>query len=874
MLILLSLFVGNPILKKYNSNIESFVSNKIGKEFKVGSISFNTYPFFSLKLTSLDIDNGNIRIPKSIIYLSPINLKIWKASFIKPEIKIIREKKEEKKEEEKIEYDEDSYNYDSLDSVLSLKSRFSFVDSGFDLATLDAVFSLKSLNVEGGKLSFLENGIEAFSVKNLNFSIKRSLSVKNLSIKSKEFITILDTKFLEKGVLRGQLKSRLKLGIENENSILNLILSGNLNLNDVKNSKTYKVSDIKLSSILHMQDNFASYLGTNGSVSLDYSLGYKKDKSYRYENVELELFPFYSKKYLSFLVNMSQDFRLSTILELRPDFRAWDSSIVLSKDVQLRARALESDKNGDYVVKNSKLLISGCETDIKAKINIDSSKYNITLGSNYLNFDKLNKVTSKYGFDLPKGELKGVVEVSKSKNSTQIKSSQLILKDFNIDNTEISYLELRNLNTELNKDLDLITLSTDLDLNDLKAKVGAVDHYKVGELSGNISVNKNNIKAELDVRGFFFHDTFVYIENLDAEIKDFNASYSKDEGFKSDFNLIGKSMFLRVPDYQVSSIESLNGPVKVEVDSSGKYRVYGTGDGKNALMKYLDKDIRMNGLVHFDVSKKFKDFTSSSLIGQLNNKDYHLQDVDFEIIKDFYVLKKSNLSIFSGQANVQGRWGRRIEPYEIEISLNDISLSEFDDVLSEKKDLSGTIEKLNINVTGNKSTKKDLKGQAEVKFRDGVLKSLELDTVLSNPSKKKVISENDPGTYVENLEFKSTIDNGALETEDLVLAGKFYTFKGKGQYSFDEGFRVKGAAVYLEKTLSELGGPVKFLRTLFGNIGKVEIPVKIKGKAEDPEVEADLGNIHRLLSPGRAVENIGKGMENIFDEIKDVVNGE
>jgi len=292
-------------------------------------------------------------------------------------------------------------------------------------------------------------------------------------------------------------------------------------------------------------------------------------------------------------------------------------------------------------------------------------------------------------------------------------------------------------------------------------------------------------------------------------------------------------------------------------------------------MKYLDKDISVSGLINFDVSKKFKDFTSSSLIGTVNNKKYHLQDVDFEITKDFYTLRKSNISIFSGQGNLQGQWGRKIEPFEISVNLNDVSLSEFDDVLSVRKNLSGIVNKLNLDVKGEKSNRQGLNGSAYVNFEKGIIKSLELDTVLRHPSKKHVVTKDDPGTYVEGLEFNSILENGVLKTEDLVLAGKSYTFRGKGQYSFKDGYDIKGPAVCLEQTFSELGGPVKFLRELIGNIAKVEIPIKIVGeKGEDPEVEADWSNIHRLLSPGRAVENIGKGVGDIFDGIKDAVSGQ
>ncbi len=899
--LLLLFFVGNAILDKYNGQIEGYLSEQIGKDIKVDSVSFNTYPFFSLKFENLNFDNGRVRIPRSIIYLSPLNMKLWRANFYKPQITLKKEK--DKELENKFEYSKDSYNYDTYESLVNFVPRFNFFNFSFDNLlgdlSLDYFSSFKKLVVKDARIVELDEKGQGYTLDSINLVLKKNKKSLYLDLDGDvqeilEQKKNLKKKDLKKKSSKGKLRTKLYLDVKEvkvknlvgdtypavtKQPLTKLVLRGEGSFNN--ESKNYKISNLNMSSLFSENGDILTYLGSNAKLAFN-----------KFKDIEGSLFPFYSKKYPSLLIDIKTNSESSnalkdsdiegievdgSIVEFRPDLKIWDTKIKLNKNVALDIGAIDSISNSSYQINSAKLSIPNCEANIEAKLDLKNEKYFLELGTNYINFKDVNRITNKYGVKLPNLELVGAIKAEFNKSKKKLESKNLILKNFDAYDIQSSFLEFEDLNLELDSNFNILNLKSNLKVEELKAAVEPRDKYGVGLLKGFIDLKSKNSNIEasgdLSISDFSFNDSFVDIRNMNAQAKDLKSTYSVKNGLSINLNLFGEQIYLNVPDYELKSIESLNGPVTLEIDTEGKYRVYGVGSGQNALMRYLDKDFNVNGLISFDVSKKLKTFSSDSLTGELNTKNYNIQDVNFEITKDFYNLKQANLSIFSGQGNLRGKWGRKIEPFELELKLNHLSLNEFDQILSKKKDLSGSIEVLNIQLEGNKSDPKSFNGNGSIKFKKGTLKSLELDTILSNPSKQQVVLEDDPGTYVESLEFESLINQGVLQTDDLILAGEFYTFKGKGMYSLEQGFDVKGSAVYLEKTLSELGGPIKFLRKLIGSIGKVEIPVKIKGKAQDPEVEADLANILRVLSPGRAVENIGKGVEEMFDGIKDAVSG-
>jgi hypothetical protein len=76
---------------------------------------------------------------------------------------------------------------------------------------------------------------------------------------------------------------------------------------------------------------------------------------------------------------------------------------------------------------------------------------------------------------------------------------------------------------------------------------------------------------------------------------------------------------------------------------------------------------------------------------------------------------------------------------------------------------------------------------------------------------------------------------------------------------------VTASAVYLEQNLKALAGPITPLGSLFGTIGKIEIPLLITGSVNNPQVNADLSRLQDITVPGRAISPILRGLGAVVD---------
>jgi hypothetical protein len=71
--------------------------------------------------------------------------------------------------------------------------------------------------------------------------------------------------------------------------------------------------------------------------------------------------------------------------------------------------------------------------------------------------------------------------------------------------------------------------------------------------------------------------------------------------------------------------------------------------------------------------------------------------------------------------------------------------------------------------------------------------------------------------------------------------------------------------VYLEQNLKALAGPITPLGSLFGTIGKIEIPLLITGSVNNPQINADLTRLQDITVPGRAISPILRGLGAVVD---------
>jgi hypothetical protein len=121
------------------------------------------------------------------------------------------------------------------------------------------------------------------------------------------------------------------------------------------------------------------------------------------------------------------------------------------------------------------------------------------------------------------------------------------------------------------------------------------------------------------------------------------------------------------------------------------------------------------------------------------------------------------------------------------------------------------------------------------------------------------------GGKIKDLTADFTIGGGRISSKNIKGQGRFTNLQASGEIEFDGKLNVTASAVYLEQNLKALAGPITPLGSLFGTIGKIEIPLLITGTVNTPQINADLTRLQDITVPGRAISPILKGLGVIVD---------
>jgi hypothetical protein len=88
-----------------------------------------------------------------------------------------------------------------------------------------------------------------------------------------------------------------------------------------------------------------------------------------------------------------------------------------------------------------------------------------------------------------------------------------------------------------------------------------------------------------------------------------------------------------------------------------------------------------------------------------------------------------------------------------------------------------------------------------------------------------------------------TITEEKLNFSSLTFYRQQYTLQAIGSYSFSKVVDLRGSVTFMKQTLSGLGGGFEQLGSLLGRVGKVEIPIFIRGQVPNLSVVPDVVNL-------------------------------
>jgi hypothetical protein len=198
-----------------------------------------------------------------------------------------------------------------------------------------------------------------------------------------------------------------------------------------------------------------------------------------------------------------------------------------------------------------------------------------------------------------------------------------------------------------------------------------------------------------------------------------------------------------------------------------------------------------------------------------------------------------------------------------------------------KATFSGLINHLSVKATARKDALlPTARGEGVIQITDGTVQNATYDKkvvglIKARPFVGEAVSftanATDSSTYqmqggmLKNLTADFTIGGERFSSKDIKGQGRFTNLQASGDISFHGNLNLAASEVYLEQNLKALAGPITPLGSLFGTIGKIEIPLLITGSLGNPQISADLSRLQDITVPGRAISPILRGLGSIVD---------
>ena len=427
-------------------------------------------------------------------------------------------------------------------------------------------------------------------------------------------------------------------------------------------------------------------------------------------------------------------------------------------------------------------------------------------------------------------------------------------------------------------------------LKNAQAIASTGEQYAVSSLSGPFTLSTvqgqgTKIRSDgIAVQGFSYVDPNVSLNRVNGTLSKVSGTIGSDGA--ASFTLAVKSTGLDLTSgpFTIKKIASVDSPLTVAVPAKGGYSVTGPVKAAGVDMTFHGRPLSgSSGSVDMLVSNTTLRFVSQGIQTQSNEIPVGLSGT-VEITNDAYKLSNIVGALGGGSlaatVNIQ-RLPRTEVDAEVLAKGVDISTVKALATGDKKATFSGLINHLSVKATARKDALlPTARGEGVIQITDGTVQNATYDKKVVGLIKAiPVVGEavsftanaTDSSTYqmqggmLKNLTADFTIGGERFSSKDIKGQGRFTNLQASGDISFHGNLNLAASAVYLEQNLKALAGPITPLGSLFGTIGKIEIPLLITGSLGNPQISADLSRLQDITVPGRAISPILRGLGSIVD---------
>lgn len=470
----------------------------------------------------------------------------------------------------------------------------------------------------------------------------------------------------------------------------------------------------------------------------------------------------------------------------------------------------------------------------------------------------------------------------------------ITFKNFIMDNPSVRLEGLTLKGLELKYSSGRYYVKSNILMNDVNI-VHDENRYVAKSISGTggCSTKSNGSKeitGNLFLDGFGFADLDTDIREVKSKLKDINISISPIGDIVSKVMIEGTNILLSHESVKIEKVDMVKSLLTVEIPSAGGYSVHGPVEVSNGSINVLDRGFSgLSSTVQMFISSPKKTFSTN--YAEFIFGDYSGSfNSSFEMTDSAYSILETNILCDSGLCNsgtikTSGLLLRGEDrTFKFPVIIQDMPVAFLLALLSPNSQTQklGYMTLLKADLHGKLPNALDnLSGTGEFTYTDGELFNetfvgsffRELFKIppfsLLNSSASQLGEE---GAQEARGNFE--ISQKKVKMKELVLRRNKYTVVGNGSVSFDKEVDIDAVVELLRETAESFGVGVPILENLFGSLGKIVVPIKIRGHMNDIKLSPDYGGIAKHGSGFGLIESALGAVNDIGKDVRDAMVGE
>jgi hypothetical protein len=404
---------------------------------------------------------------------------------------------------------------------------------------------------------------------------------------------------------------------------------------------------------------------------------------------------------------------------------------------------------------------------------------------------------------------------------------------------------------------ELSIRTADLQVKNLSI-VGQESSYQASLIRGPvqcvITKQRTDCSADLMLGGFGFMSGDVEVSNVSAHLERFKTTIPSRGDVKASGLLTGSSLHLKSPTVEVKRIGSVSAPLEVSIPAKGGYSVQGDVTGRGVELQVQDREFsEVGGVVKMSLTAAGDSFKTSALSANVTGHPVSLEGL-VTISPSSYSFRDMKANVAGGEIALAGDVQRTADrPFSARLTVNNAVVSTLATLILARQEnpFDGQIRSLNVSLKGLiRSLPRSLSGEGDFKLMSTRIRGFDLTRALADAlssipianltlSKEK-LTDDGLDKMAEGI---FTITEEKLNFSSLTFYRQQYTLQAIGSYSFSKVVDLRGSVTFMKQTLSGLGGGFEQLGSLLGRVGKVEIPIFIRGQVPNLSVVPDVVNL-------------------------------